>query len=108
MVCINAGIGYLLGAGSQNSTEVEKELIKNKEVNKTFGVLYTAINKNISEEMSNRGLAGVFNLHCRQFIDAVADALPSTIAKLTTKNLGMMTVSTIGTNVISNIINYLV
>ncbi|UKI50666.1 MAG: hypothetical protein L6U99_04680 [Clostridium sp.] len=35
--------------------------------------------------MSNRGLAGVFNLHCRQFIDAVADALPSTIAKLTTK-----------------------
>ena len=61
MGSINAGIGYLLGAGSQNSTEVGKELIKNKEVNKTFGVLYTAINKNISGEMSNRGLAGVFN-----------------------------------------------
>ena len=92
---VNFGLGKWAGAGSQNSSALGKGLLKNKEVSKTFTTLYNATTDYAANAISKRGLAGVFNLHGKKFISAVADALPSTVAKLTAINLGKLGISSL-------------
>ena len=92
MGIINFGLGLWGGAGSQNTKELGKGLLNNKEVNKTFSILYNASNKYLARNMSSRGIAGVFNLYSKQLITSISKALPKIIAKLTAINLVKLSV----------------
>lgn len=87
MGVINFGIGLFSGAGSQNSKSLGKALLKNKEVNKSFSILYNATNKHLAGNMSNRGFAGVFNLYGKQLVNSISNAMPKIILKQTVKSL---------------------
>lgn len=80
MGAVNVLFGAWAGAGSQNSKELGKWLLKNKEVYKTFSTLYKATNKYAAGTISKRGFTGIFNLHAGKFISAVSNALPGTVA----------------------------
>ena len=94
MGAVNAILGFCSGAGSQNSKELGKGLLKNKEVYKTFSTLYKATNKYTAGTISKRGFTGIFNLHAGKFISAVSNALPGTVARLTAINLLKLGTST--------------
>ena len=94
MGAVNALFGFCSGAGSQNSKELGKWLLKNKEVYKTFSTLYKATNKYAAGIISKRGFTGIFNLHAGKFISAVSNALPGTVARLTAINLLKLGAST--------------
>ena len=55
MGAVNVILGACSGAGSQNSEELGKRLLKNKEVYKTFSTLYKATNKYAAGTISKRG-----------------------------------------------------
>lgn len=86
--------------GSQNSKEIGKGLLKNKEVSKQFGRLLKATNDYATGTISKRGMTGVFNLYGKKFIETASRALPSTVAKLTAKNLGKLGATTILSTII--------
>ena len=94
MGAVNAILGFCSGAGSQNSKELAKGLLKNKEVYKTFSTLYKATNKYTAGTISKRGFTGIFNLHAGKFISAVSNVLPGTVARLTAINLLKLGAST--------------
>lgn len=104
---VNFGLGLLSGAGSQNSKELSKALLKNKEVNKTFSILYNASNKYIAGNMSNRGIAGVFNLYGKHLLESISKAIPNLIARLTFNNLVKVGLTNIITVLISPFIDKL-
>ena len=56
-----------------------------------------------SNIISNRGIAGVFNLYAKQFISSVSKAMPKVIAKQTAKGLAMNGVNNIITSFLSAI-----
>ncbi len=101
MGVVNFGLGAWAGAGSQNLSALGKWLLKNSEVNRTFSILYKAANNYAAGAISKRGFAGVFNLYCGQFINAVSRALPGTVAKLTAVNLTKMAISTAGSAILA-------
>lgn len=86
--------------GTQNSKEIGKGLLKNKEVSKQFGRLLKATNDYATGTISKRGMTGVFNLYGKKFIETASRALPSTVAKLTAKNLGSLGATTIMSTII--------
>lgn len=92
---VNLLLGTWAGAGSQNSSALGKGLLRNGEVNKTFGILYKATNNYLAGNISKRGFAGIFNLYGNKFISAVSKALPGTVARLTAINLGKLGISSI-------------
>ena len=85
---------FFSGAGSQNSKEIGNSLLKNKEVNKTFRILYNATNKYLAGNLTNRGYAGVFNIYGKQFLELASKAIPNIIFRLTAKNLAKLAAST--------------
>ena len=104
---VNLVLGYAFGAGSRNTTELSKSLLKNGDVNKAFGVLYNATNNYLAGNISKRGFAGIFNLYGKQFINAVTKAMPGTIARLTAKSLKNLVISTVASTGISTGLYYL-
>lgn len=98
---VNLVLGYAFGAGSRNTTELSKSLLKNGDVNKAFGVLYNATNNYLAGNISKRGFAGIFNLYGKQFINAVTKAMPGTIARLTATSLKNLVISTVASTAIS-------
>ena len=108
MGAVNVLFGAWAGAGSQNSKELGKGLLKNKEVYKTFSTLYKATNKYAAGTISKRGFTGIFNLHAGKFISAVSNALPGTVARLTAKNLAKLGITSIASSVISIGLNHFV
>ena len=107
MCVVNLGLGALAGAGSQNSSALAKGLLKNGEVNKTFGILYNATNNYLVGNISKRGFSGILNLYGNQFINAVSKALPRTVARLTAINLGKLGIASIISGGASIGLNYL-
>ena len=85
---------FVGGAGSQNSKEIANSLLKNKEINKIFRILYNATNKHLAKNLSNRGFAGVFNIYGKQFLELASKAIPNIIFRLTAKNLAKLAAST--------------
>ena len=104
---VNFGLGLLSGAGSQNSKALSKALLKNKEVNKTFSILYNASNKYIVGNMSNRGIAGVFNLYGKHLLESISKVIPNLIARLTFNNLVKVGLTNIITVLISPFVDKL-
>lgn len=95
---------FFSGAGSQNSKEIGNSLLKNKEINKTFRILYNATNKYLAGNLTNRGYAGVFNIYGKQFLESASKAIPNIIFRLTTKNLAKLVVSSFGSSLLLSVI----
>ncbi len=91
--------------GAQNSKNIGEKLLNDKEVNRTFKILYDATNNYISGSISKRGFAGVFNLYGKQFINSVTDAMPAIIVKSTANGLAKNTISSIASG-LANFIDY--
>ncbi len=107
MGIVNVGLGAWAGAGSQNSAALGKGLLRNGNVNKTFGIIYNAANNYLLGNISKRSFSGVFNLYGNQFINAVSKVLPGTIARLTAFNLGKLGITSIISGSASIGLNYL-
>ena len=78
-------------------------MLKNKEVHKTFSILYNATNNYAVGIISKRGFASVFNLHTGKFISAVSNALPGAVARLTAINLGKVGASALISSAIGSL-----
>ena len=102
---LNMALGAWAGEGSQNSNALGKELLKNREVSKKFGILYNATNNYLTGNISKRGFSGVFNLYGNQFVSAVSKALPRTVARLTAVNLRNLGITSIISSSISTILS---
>ena len=107
MGIVNVGLGAWAGAGSQNSAALGKGLLRNGNVNKTFGIIYNAANNYLLGNISKRSFSGVFNLYGNQFINAVSKVLPGTIARLTAFKLGKLGITSIISGSASIGLNYL-